>query len=86
MDEKKGFDFSALLKHSELVIAAGVLGTIVVMILPIPAFVMDLFLVTNITVSGLPTLVWRALLHAPRVISRSVRSSKSHLLPTPHIR
>jgi len=51
MNEKKGFDLSKLMKHSDLIVALGVLGILVVMILPIPAFLMDLFIVTNITVS-----------------------------------
>ena len=51
MNEKKGFDLSKLMQHSDLIVALGVLGILVVMILPIPAFLMDLFIVTNITVS-----------------------------------
>ncbi|NQW44007.1 MAG: flagellar biosynthesis protein FlhA [Deltaproteobacteria bacterium] len=51
MNDKNGFDFSKLLKHSDIIVALGVLGILVVMILPIPAFLMDMFLVTNITVS-----------------------------------
>ncbi len=51
MNEKRGFDLSKLMQHSDLIVALGVIGILVVMILPIPAFLMDLFLVTNITVS-----------------------------------
>ena len=51
MNEKKGFDFSKLIQHTDLIVALGVLGILVVMILPIPAFLMDLFIVTNITVA-----------------------------------
>ncbi|NBX69147.1 MAG: flagellar biosynthesis protein FlhA [Proteobacteria bacterium] len=51
MNDKKGFDFSKLMQHTDLIVALGVLGILVVMILPIPAFLMDLFIVTNITVA-----------------------------------
>ncbi len=51
MNEKKRFDFSKLIQHADLIVALGVLGILVVMILPIPAFLMDLFIVTNITVA-----------------------------------
>ncbi|MBI3295012.1 MAG: flagellar biosynthesis protein FlhA [Deltaproteobacteria bacterium] len=40
-----------ILKHSDLLIAAGVLGVMVVMILPIPAWLMDLLIVSNLTLS-----------------------------------
>ncbi|MBM4303586.1 MAG: flagellar biosynthesis protein FlhA [Deltaproteobacteria bacterium] len=51
MNEKRSFDLSKLMQHSDLIVALGVIGILVVMILPIPAFLMDFFLVTNITVS-----------------------------------
>jgi flagellar biosynthesis protein FlhA len=51
MNETKGFDLAKLARNSDLIVALGVIGILVVMILPIPAFLMDLFLVTNITAS-----------------------------------
>jgi flagellar biosynthesis protein FlhA len=51
MDNEKNLSLNKLLKHSDLVMALGLLGTLVVMILPIPAFLMDLLIVTNLTIS-----------------------------------
>src|SRR4051812_28592468 len=51
MNEKKGLNFAALLKHSDLVIAGGVISTLLVMIIPIPAPLMDLLFVTSLTLS-----------------------------------
>lgn len=45
------FNFSKLLQHTDLIVAFGVLGVLVVMILPIPAFLMDLLIVSNLAVS-----------------------------------
>jgi flagellar biosynthesis protein FlhA len=40
-----------IMKHSDLMIAMALLGTLIMMILPLPAFIMDIFLVMNITVA-----------------------------------
>jgi flagellar biosynthesis protein FlhA len=50
MNEKR-FSLNSLMKHSDLLVALAVMGTLLVMILPIPAFIMDLLLVTSLTVS-----------------------------------
>ncbi len=49
MDE--GLSFNRILKHSDLLVALGVLGTLIVMILPIPAALMDILLVTSFALS-----------------------------------
>jgi len=51
MNDKKPLDLSLLTRNADLIVALGVIGILVVMILPIPAFLMDLFIVTNITVA-----------------------------------
>lgn len=50
MNESR-FSLNKLLQHSDLLIAMGVMGTIMVMILPMPAVVMDVLLVASLTVS-----------------------------------
>jgi flagellar biosynthesis protein FlhA len=47
----KGFSLNNLLKHTDLLIAIGVLGTLLVMIVPMPAVIMDVLLVGSITLS-----------------------------------
>ncbi len=49
--ETKGFSIARLTKHSDLMVAFGVLGTLLVMILPIPAWLMDMLFVLSITMS-----------------------------------
>src|SRR5262249_51641009 len=44
-------NLNGLLKHSDMVIPLGVLSTLLVMILPVPASLMDVLLVTSITMS-----------------------------------
>ncbi len=44
-------NFNKLMKHSDLLIAVALLGTLLMMILPIPPFFMDIFLVGNLTMS-----------------------------------
>jgi len=39
------------MQHSDLMIAVAILGTLLMMILPIPPFIMDIFLVGNLTMS-----------------------------------
>jgi flagellar biosynthesis protein FlhA len=51
MDSDKGFNLNKILKHSDLLMALGLLGTLVVMILPIPATLMDILIVTNLTIT-----------------------------------
>ena len=51
MDNEKGWSLNRLLKHSDLLVALGVLATLLVMILPIPAWLMDIFLAMNIAIS-----------------------------------
>jgi flagellar biosynthesis protein FlhA len=48
--DKKGL-LNRLVKHSDLMVAFGVLGTLIVMILPIPAPLMDFLFVLSITMS-----------------------------------
>ncbi len=43
--------FKNFSRHSDLLVAFGVVGILIVMILPLPAFLLDLLLATNITVS-----------------------------------
>ncbi len=49
--EKTGFTLNKLMKHSDLMVAFGVLGTLIVMILPIPATLMDILFVMSFTLS-----------------------------------
>ena len=42
---------NGLMKHSDMVIPLGLLGTLLVMILPVPAPVMDVLLVTSLTMA-----------------------------------
>lgn len=49
--DKKPFTLNALLKQSDLIIALALLGTLLMMILPMPAFIMDIFLVLSVTLS-----------------------------------
>lgn len=56
MDENKT-TLGSLLKHTDLLIAVGVLGTLLVMIVPMPAPVMDVLLVGSITLSVIVLLV-----------------------------
>lgn len=49
--EEKGLTLNRLLKHSELLIAVGFLSTLLVMILPIPAWAMDILLVMSFGIS-----------------------------------
>lgn len=49
MDNK--FSFSKLMQHTDLLVAFGVLGILIVMILPVPAFLMDLMIVGNLAIS-----------------------------------
>jgi flagellar biosynthesis protein FlhA len=44
-------DWNRLTRHTDLFLIAGLLGTLVVMLLPIPPFLMDLLFVTSITMS-----------------------------------
>jgi len=48
---------SRLAKQTDLLVAAGVLGTLLVMIIPMPAFVMDILLVGSISLSIIVLLV-----------------------------
>ena len=48
---KLPFNFNKLLQHSDLIIALALLGTLLMMILPLPPFLMDMLLVSNITVA-----------------------------------
>ncbi len=45
------FDWSRLARHTDLFAAGAVLAVLLVMILPIPAWAMDIFLATNIAIS-----------------------------------
>lgn len=49
MEEKAPLSFNRLLKHSDLLVAVGLMSTLLVMILPIPAFVMDVMLAASLT-------------------------------------
>lgn len=49
MDDK--FGLNKLLKHSDLIVAVGVLSTLLVMILPIPAWLMDILLAGNLAMA-----------------------------------
>jgi len=49
MDDKLGLN--RLLKHSELLVAAGVLSTVLMIILPIPAWLMDILIASSIAMS-----------------------------------
>ncbi|NDG27637.1 MAG: EscV/YscV/HrcV family type III secretion system export apparatus protein, partial [Proteobacteria bacterium] len=49
--KEKALSLNSLLKHTDLLIALGVLGTLLVMIVPMPAMVMDILLVGSITLS-----------------------------------
>ncbi len=53
----KQFNLGSLLKHTDLLIAVGVLGTLLVMIVPMPAPVMDVLLVGSISLSVIVLLV-----------------------------
>jgi flagellar biosynthesis protein FlhA len=48
---KLPFNFNKLLQHSDLLMALALLGTLVMMILPMPALLMDLLLVGNLALS-----------------------------------
>ncbi len=43
--------FNRILKHSDLVIPLGIIGMLVVLILPVPAWLMDILIVSNLTLS-----------------------------------
>jgi flagellar biosynthesis protein FlhA len=49
MDSK--INFNKIFQHTDLLIALALFGTVLVMILPIPAFLMDLLLASNLTLS-----------------------------------
>jgi flagellar biosynthesis protein FlhA len=49
--DTKTLSLSRLLKHSDLMVAFGILGTLTVMILPVPATLMDLLFVASFTMS-----------------------------------
>jgi flagellar biosynthesis protein FlhA len=49
--KENSFNLNRLLQHSDLIIALGILGTIMVMILPMPAVLMDVLLVASLTLS-----------------------------------
>src|SRR4051812_27934853 len=51
MNEENKFSLNKILQHSDLLIALGVMATLLVMILPIPAFLMDLLIATSLTMS-----------------------------------
>lgn len=56
MDNLK-LTLNKLIQHSDLMIAFGVIGTLVVMILPIPPWLMDLLIVSSLTLSIIILLV-----------------------------
>jgi len=56
MDDKKGSIWN-IFKQTDLLIAVGVLGTLLVMIVPMPAAIMDVLLVGSITLSVIVLLV-----------------------------
>jgi flagellar biosynthesis protein FlhA len=50
-DSKVTLNLNRLLQHSDLLIALGLLGTLLMMIVPMPAVAMDILLVCNLTLS-----------------------------------
>lgn len=51
MEESSPFSLNRILRHSDLLIAIGLMSTLLVMILPIPAFLMDILLAASLTIS-----------------------------------
>ncbi|MBE9541572.1 MAG: FHIPEP family type III secretion protein, partial [Proteobacteria bacterium] len=54
---KEATSMSALTRNSDVVMAIGVIGMLVVMVIPIPTFMLDIFLSFNITFSVVVLLV-----------------------------
>ena len=54
---KEATSMSALTRNSDVVMAIGVIGMLVVMVIPIPTFMLDIFLSFNITLSVVVLLV-----------------------------
>jgi flagellar biosynthesis protein FlhA len=57
VSESKVLSPSAFIKHPDILVSLGVVGVIMLMILPLPRFVLDLLLAFNITVSVIILLV-----------------------------
>jgi len=51
MDSARTFNWNKLAQHTDLLIAGALMGTLLMMILPMPAFFMDILLVSNLTLS-----------------------------------
>src|SRR3954463_13887508 len=51
MERENGFNLNRLLRNTDLFLALGLLGTLIVMILPMPPMLMDLLLVLSLTMS-----------------------------------
>ncbi|MCP5006856.1 MAG: EscV/YscV/HrcV family type III secretion system export apparatus protein, partial [Planctomycetes bacterium] len=66
--DKSGFNTNTIFKHSEYGLAVGVVCILIVLIVPLPTFLLDILLTVNISLSFLVLLVS---LHVKRALEIS---------------